>query len=49
VPPAELVGDSTLTRLQQLLGHEDVATTARYLAARDEQQAPAPKDASART
>jgi integrase len=34
----------TLGRLQQLLGHEVIATTARYLAAVDEQRAPAPKD-----
>ena len=34
----------TLGRLQQLLGHEDIATTARYLAAVDDQRAPAPKD-----
>ena len=39
-----LANGGTLARLQQLLGHEDIATTARYLAAIDEQQAPAPRD-----
>ena len=39
----------TLARLQQLLGHEDIATTARYLAAVNDQRAPAPKDPWARS
>jgi len=39
---------ATLGRLQQLLGHTDIATTARYLAAVDERQAPAPRDPWAR-
>lgn len=43
-----LANGGTLGRLQQLLGHEDIATTARYLAAIDEQRAPAPKDPWAR-
>lgn len=44
-----LADGGTLARLQQLLGHEDIATTARYLAAVDEQTAPAPKDPWARS
>ena len=43
-----LANDGTLARLQQLLGHEDIATTARYLAALDERRAPAPRDPWAR-
>ena len=37
-----LADGGTLGRLQQLLGHEDIASTARYLAAVDEQAAPIP-------
>jgi integrase len=43
-----LANDGTLARLQQLLGHEDIATTARYVAAVDERRAPAPRDPWAR-
>jgi len=39
-----LAGGGTLGQLQQLLGHEDIATTACYLADVEEQRAPAPKD-----
>jgi integrase len=35
---------ATLGRLQQLLGHDDAATTARYVAALDADAAPAPRD-----
>jgi hypothetical protein len=45
---AYLAGGGTLGRLQQLLRHEDIAATARYLAAVDEQRAPVPKDPWAR-
>jgi site-specific recombinase XerD len=44
-----LAGGGTLGRLQQLFGHEDIATTERYLAALDEQTAPSPKDPRARS
>jgi site-specific recombinase XerD len=37
-----------LARLQQLLGHEDIAVTARYLTAVNERRAPAPKHPWAR-
>jgi len=43
-----LANDGTLARLQQFLGYEDIATTARYLAAVDERRAPAPRDPWAR-
>jgi integrase len=43
-----LAEGGTLGRLQQLLGHSDIATTARYLAALDERRALAPRDPWAR-
>jgi site-specific recombinase XerD len=44
-----LADGGRLARMQQLLGDEDIATTARYLAAADEQAAPTPKDPWARS
>jgi hypothetical protein len=34
--------------LQQLLGHDDIAITVRYLATVDERRSPAPRDPWAR-